>query len=253
MARRTIIAGNWKLNRTAPETRRLIMELKNRLPGIDTRAEIVVCPPMVALETAVDAARGSPVRVGSQNVYWEAKGAFTGEVSPEMLAAIGVEYTLIGHSERRALFHETDDEVKRKLGSVLASPLTPVVCLGEVLEDREAGRTDEIVAGQVRAALCEAAPDHCERLVIAYEPVWAIGTGKTPTPEMANTVHRLIRGLIADMFGGRAADRVPLLYGGSVKPANAGALLAESDIDGVLVGGASLEAESFADIIRAAR
>jgi triosephosphate isomerase len=253
VARKTIVAGNWKLNKTAPEARRLIMALRNRLAGIDASAEVVVCPPMVALETAVDAAKESSIRIGSQNVYWEPKGAFTGEVSPDMLAAIGVEYVLIGHSERRGLFHETDDDVMRKLGSVLTGPLTPVVCLGEVLEDRESGRTDEVVERQVRAALRETAPDHCGRLVIAYEPVWAIGTGKTATPEMANAVHRLIRRLITDMFGGRAADQVPLLYGGSVKPENAAALMAESDIDGVLVGGASLDAEGFADIIRAAR
>ncbi len=252
MARRTIVAGNWKLNKTAAETRQLIRELRNKLAAVDSTAEIVVCPPMTSLETAVDAASETGIAIGAQNVYWEPSGAFTGEVSSSMLEAIGVEYVLIGHSERRTCFGETDGDVNRKLLSVLRSTLAPIVCLGEILEQREAGETEAVVSGQVRAALAEVAPDHTPRLIVAYEPVWAIGTGKTATPEMANDVHRLIRGTIADMFGGAAADGVSILYGGSVKPESAESLMMESDIDGVLVGGASLEAESFAAIVRGA-
>jgi triosephosphate isomerase len=252
LSRKTIVAGNWKLNKTVGETRQLIRELKNRLAGIDSSATVVVCPPMVALETAVDAARDTGIAVGAQNVYWEASGAFTGEVSPAMLEAVGVEYVLIGHSERRTIFGETDGDVNRKLRAVLRSDLAPVICLGESLGQREAGETEAVVRGQLGAGLEGVAPDHAGRLIIAYEPIWAIGTGKTATPEMANDVHRLIRRTVADMFGGLAADGMSLLYGGSVKPESAGSLMAEGEIDGVLVGGASLDDESFAEIVRAA-
>ncbi len=252
MSRKTIVAGNWKLNKTIGEARQLIRELKNRLAGIDSAATVVVCPPTVALETAVDAARDTGIAVGAQNVYWETSGAFTGEVSPAMLEAVGVEYVLIGHSERRTIFGETDEDVNRKLHAVLRSDLKPVICLGESLGQREAGETEAVVRSQLGAGLEGVAPDHAGRLIIAYEPIWAIGTGKTATPEMANDVHRLIRRTIADMFGGLAADGMSLLYGGSVKPENARSLMAEGDIDGVLVGGASLKNESFAEIVRAA-
>ncbi len=252
MSRETIVAGNWKLNKTVGETRQLIRELRNRLAGIDSAATVIVCPPTVALETAVDAARDTGIAVGAQNVYWETSGAFTGEVSPAMLEAVGVEYVLIGHSERRTIFGETDEDVNRKLHAVLRSDLTPVICLGESLGQREAGETEAVVRSQLGAGLEGVAPDHAGRLIIAYEPIWAIGTGKTATPEMVNDVHRLIRRTIADMFGGLAADGMSLLYGGSVKPENARSLMAEGDIDGVLVGGASLKNESFAEIVRAA-
>jgi len=252
VSRETIVAGNWKLNKTVGETRQLIRELRNRLAGIDSAATVIVCPPTVALETAVDAARDTGIAVGAQNVYWETSGAFTGEVSPAMLEAVGVEYVLIGHSERRTIFGETDEDVNRKLHAVLRSDLTPVICLGESLGQREAGETEAVVRSQLGAGLEGVAPDHAGRLIIAYEPIWAIGTGKTATPEMVNDVHRLIRRTIADMFGGLAADGMSLLYGGSVKPENARSLMAEGDIDGVLVGGASLKNESFAEIVRAA-
>ncbi len=252
MTRRTIVAGNWKLNKTIAETRRLIQLFRNRLAGIDTRATVLVCPPTVAIETAVDAAKGSAVGIGAQNVFWEPGGAFTGEVSVPMLEAAGVEFVLIGHSERRSIFGETDAEVNRKLKAVLGGDLTPIVCVGESLEEREAGRTEEVVRRQVETGLSEVAPDHAHRLVLAYEPVWAIGTGRTATPEMANEVHRLIRGRLVDMFGGRSADGISILYGGSVKAENAASLMAETDIDGVLVGGASLDAESFTEIVRSA-
>ena len=250
--RTTIVAGNWKLNKTAPETRRTILELRNKLAGLSPRSDVVVFPPFTSLETAVDAAHDTGVRIGAQNVYWEKSGPFTGEVSVGMLEALGVEYVLLGHSERRSLFGETDDTVARRLAAVLEGRMTPVVCVGEALEEREAGRTADVLERQVRGALSAIAPDHVARVVMAYEPVWAIGTGRTASPETANEAHTLIRGTVAAIFGGAAADGVSILYGGSVKPENASALMRESEVDGVLVGGASLEAASFSEIVRAA-
>jgi triosephosphate isomerase len=247
MARKTIVAGNWKLYGTAPETRRLIMALKHKLVGFSTRAQVVVCPPFPSLETAVDAARGSAVNIGAQNVFWEAGGAST-----EMLEAIGVDHVIIGHSERRHVFGETDADVAKKLRRVLTGVLVPIVCVGEVLSEREAGRTSEVVTRQVTAALEGVGPEHAARIVVAYEPVWAIGTGRTATPEMANDVHVLIRERIAGMLGHTSASAVRILYGGSVKPENAADLMSRSDVDGVLVGGASLDAGSFAEIVRSA-
>jgi triosephosphate isomerase len=212
---------------------------------------VVVFPPFVSLETAVDAARETPICVGAQNVSWQSEGALTGEISPAMLEELGVTHVIIGHSERRGVFGETDADVNRKLNHVLTGSLIPIVCVGEVLEEREAGRTETVVRGQIAAALERVAPDHAGRLILAYEPVWAIGTGRTASPDMANAVHRLIRQSIAAIFGGTAAERTRILYGGSVKPENAQSLMAQSDIDGVLVGGASLDAESFAKIVDA--
>jgi len=252
MTRIPIVAGNWKLNKTTSETRQFLLALRNKVAGIETRAEILVFPPHVALCEAVEAARDTGIAVGAQNVYWEESGAFTGEISTGMLEAISVTHTLIGHSERRGLFGETDEMVNRKLHKTLASTLTPVVCVGETLEEREAGRTEEVVGTQVRAALDGVPVEHAGRLVLAYEPVWAIGTGRTASPETANEVHVLIRRILRGIFGDSAAGGIRLLYGGSVKPDNASTLMAESDIDGVLVGGASLDAASFAEIIRAA-
>jgi triosephosphate isomerase len=250
--RRTIVAGNWKMNKTPAEARRLIMGLRNRMAGLDVRAEVVVFPPFTALPTAVDAAQNTAIRVGAQNAFWAASGAYTGEISPSMLESIGVTHVILGHSERRGIFGETDEIVNRKLLQVLDGRLVPIVCVGEVLDERESGRTEEVVSRQIQRSLRDVAPDHASRLVVAYEPVWAIGTGRTASPEMANDVHVLIRRRIAAIFGESAAAGVRILYGGSVKPDNAGELLAESDIDGVLVGGASLEAESFAAILSAA-
>jgi triosephosphate isomerase len=262
VANRTkIIAGNWKLNKTAAETRRTILELRNKLAGLSTGAEVIVFPPFVSLETAVDATRETIIKVGAQNVFWEKSGAYTGEVSTAMLEAVGLEFVLLGHSERRALFGETDETVARRLAAVLDSRLTPVVCVGEVLEEREANRTGEVLARQVEGALKDVVPDHIGRVVLAYEPVWAIGTGKSASPAIANDAHTLIRSSIAAMFGrsaaaamfGRsAADETSILYGGSVKPENTASLMRESEVDGVLVGGASLNAASFAEIVRAA-
>lgn len=252
MARTRLVAGNWKMHKTVAETRRFLLEFRNKLLGIDTRADVVVCPPFVSLETAVDAARGSSIGIGAQNAFWTSSGAYTGEVSPEMLESLGVRYVILGHSERRHVFGETDGEVNRKLLHVLSRDLTPIVCLGESLEERDAGRTEAVVAGQVRAALEGVAPDHARRLVVAYEPVWAIGTGRTASAETANEVHGLIREKLAVMFDGTSADRIRILYGGSVKPENAESLMTRPEVDGVLVGGASLDAAAFAEIVRCA-
>lgn len=251
--RQKIVAGNWKLNGTVAETRQLIRALRNRLAGSVTRAEVVVCPPFVSLEAAVEAARGSAIQVGAQNVFWEGTGAYTGEISAEMLEAIGVRRVLIGHSERRTVFGETDADVNRKLRRVLAGTLQPIVCVGETLEEREGGLTERVVRRQVAAALDGVSPEQTARIALAYEPVWAIGTGRTASPEMANDVHVLIRGLVAGILAGSSAGGLRILYGGSVKSENAASIMSQSDIDGVLVGGASLDPAGFADIVAAAR
>ena len=252
MNRTTVVAGNWKMNKTSRETRRFMLVLRNRLVGMDVRAEVVVCPPFVSLETAVDAARETTICIAAQNASWQSEGALTGEIAPAMLEALGVTHVILGHSERRGVFGETDADVNRKLLHVLCGSLTPIVCVGEVLEEREAEKTEIVVRDQVAAALDGVAPDHVGRFMVAYEPVWAIGTGQTASPDMANSVHRLIRASITAIFGEAAADRTRILYGGSVKPENARNLMTESDIAGVLVGGASLDAESFAQIVDAA-
>lgn len=249
MARTTVVAGNWKMHKTVAETRRFIVELRNKLLGIDTAAAVVVCPPFVSLETAVDAARETPIAIGAQNAFWESSGAYTGEVSPSMLEALGVRYVILGHSERRTVFGESDEQVNRKLLHVLHYELTPIVCLGESLEDREAGSTEGVVTRQVRTALRGVAPDHAGRVVVAYEPIWAIGTGKTATKDQAQQVHHFLRSLLADNWGNSLANSTRILYGGSVKSANIKELMGMPDIDGALVGGASLDADEFNAII----
>ncbi len=252
MSRRPVIAGNWKLNKTPYQARRFLLTLRNRIAGIDTPPEVLICPPSAVLETAVDATRECGIAIGAQNVYWESAGAFTGEISTEMLESLGVSHVLIGHSERRALFGESDEDVNRKLLKVLSGTLTPIVCVGEALAEREAGKTEHIVVEQVKSALKGVAPDHAGRIVLAYEPVWAIGTGLSATPDQANVVHGLIRRSVGAIFGNVVADGLRVLYGGSVNPDNTAGLMAESDVDGVLVGGASLDAGAFAGIIGAA-
>jgi triosephosphate isomerase len=252
MERIPLVAGNWKMNKTVAETRRFILELRNKLLGIDKRVDVVVCPPCVSLEVAVDTARGTAIAIGAQNVFWEEEGAYTGEISPGMIEDLGARYVILGHSERRRLFGESDADVNRKLLRVMSHDLVPIVCLGESLDEREAGRTEAVVAAQVRGAVEGVAPDHARRLVVAYEPLWAIGTGRTASSGMANDVHGLIRAELAAIFDRSSADRVRVLYGGSVKPDNARDLMAEREIDGVLVGGASLDVASFAEIVGSA-
>jgi len=245
--RRPIIAGNWKMYNTPSKTRALIEELKPQVAG--SRPEVVVCPPFVCLPAAKEALAGTDIKLGAQDVYWESEGAYTGEVSPEMLKEVGVEYVIIGHSERRQYFHETDETVNKKTLFTLKNGLIPIVCVGETLEQREKGITMELVEKQITAGLADLNGVDPDRLVIAYEPVWAIGTGRTASSKDADEVIRFIRHVLGKMFTREFADKVRILYGGSVKADNAAELMNMPDIDGGLVGGASLKAKEFSRIV----
>jgi len=247
--RKPIIAGNWKMNETPKQAVSLINEIKPLVA--DAECEVVVCPPFVCLPAAKEALAGSNIKLGAQNMHWEEKGAYTGEVSAPMLKELGVDYVIIGHSERRQYFAETDQTVNNKVLSAFAHDLVPIVCVGETLEQREAGQTEALVRGQVKAALEGLVIEAARRVVIAYEPIWAIGTGRNASPEDANDVIKIIRNTIAGMFGQDVAEDVRIQYGGSVNAQNAAALLGMSDIDGALVGGASLKARDFATIVKA--
>jgi triosephosphate isomerase (TIM) len=249
MARKKLIAANWKMYKTPDQTREFFNAFLPLVKG-HTRDEIVVCPPFIDLPAAVDAGRDSIVAIGAQDVFWEDEGAFTGEISCPMLLAVGCTHVIIGHSERRQYFGETDDTVNRKLEKSLEAGLTPIVCVGEVLEEREAKLTDDILRRQCVDAFRGISARKAAKLVIAYEPVWAIGTGKTATPKMAADAHETIRGEAAKAFGQEFADKLRILYGGSVKPDNAKALMSEEEIDGALVGGASLKPDTFAAIVK---
>jgi len=249
--RKPIIAGNWKMYKTPTEAEALIKEL---VPLVkDARCVVVVAPTFVCLERAAKALAGSTIRLGAQNVHWEAKGAFTGEVAIDMLKDLGVRYVIVGHSERRQYFGETDQTVNKRAKAVLAAGLTPIVCVGELLAQREAGLTGEVVETQVRGALEGLTAEQVAGLILAYEPVWAIGTGKVATNEQAQEVHAMIRELVAGLYSPDVAAAVRIQYGGSVKPDNAAGLLGQPDIDGALVGGASLKAADFAAICNAAK
>ncbi|MBI4536448.1 MAG: triose-phosphate isomerase [candidate division NC10 bacterium] len=248
--RTPVIAGNWKMYKTAREageTIRLLCDLVADVSGV----EIVVCPPFTALPAAVEAARGSRVAVGAQDCHWEKAGAFTGEVAVPMIAELGASHVIVGHSERRQYFGETDATVDKKVEAVLAAGLCPIACVGETLKEREAGQTLAVLERQVRDGLARHLGTRA--LVVAYEPVWAIGTGKTATPAQAQEVHAFLRKLTAKLAGQPVADGLRILYGGSVKPDTISALMAEPDVDGGLVGGASLDAASFAKICFCAR
>ncbi len=247
--RKKLMAANWKMYKTPDQTRDFFRDF---LPLIadHTRDEIAVCPSFVCLAAAVEAAKGSHVAIGGQNLHWEKEGAYTGEISAGMLLAAGCTHVIIGHSERRQYFGETDDTVNRKLKTALEAGLTPIVCVGEVLEEREAGLTEDVLRRQCLRAFHAISGKKAGKLVIAYEPVWAIGTGKTATPRLAAEAHVLIRGEAAKAFGDKMAESLRILYGGSVKPENAKSLMSEEEIDGALVGGASLNATSFAAIIK---
>lgn len=249
--RKPVIAGNWKMHKTIPEAERLVAELKPLVPP-EGGVEIVLCPPFTALAAVAKAAEGTGWGLGAQDVFWEEKGAFTGEVSPGMLRDAGCTHVIIGHSERRQYFGETDETVRRKAGAALAAGLIPIVCVGETLVQREAGQTDLLVTSQVKAALAELPGFSPDRVIIAYEPVWAIGTGRNATPADADAVCGLIRRTVGELHGSDAAAGLRIQYGGSVKPENAAELLGESEIDGALVGGASLEASAFARIVAGA-
>jgi len=249
MPRTKLIAANWKMYKTPAESRDFMQAFLPLVKGHD-RDEIVVCPPFIDLASVIEAARGSNVAVGAQNVAWEKEGAFTGEVSAGMLLDIGCTHAIIGHSERRQYFGETDDTVNARLKTALEAGLTPIVCVGEVLEEREAGMTEEVLRRQCGRAFRKISGKKAAKLVVAYEPVWAIGTGKTATPQMAAEAHALVRSEVEKAMGKELADGLRILYGGSVKPENAKALMSEEEIDGALVGGASLKPDSFAAIVK---
>lgn len=248
--RTPVIAGNWKMHKTASEAASFVESLRPVAEGISDR-EIVLAPPFPALSTAVHAASGSNIQISAQNLHWEDAGAFTGEVSASMLTAIGCSHVIIGHSERRQSFGETDGTVHLKVLAALDAGLTPIVCVGETLAQREAGNTETVLKEQFSAGVGALDQDQFRRLILAYEPVWAIGTGRTATPEVAEESHRVLRSLVTARHGAQVAHSLRILYGGSVKPSNIGGLLKSEEIDGGLVGGASLELESFAALLLA--
>jgi len=242
------MAGNWKMYKTPAETTQFFEKFRP-LVEKSSHCEIVICPPFTNLAAAVDAVKGSNIRIGSQNIGWAKEGAFTGEISGPMINAVGATHAIIGHSERRQYFGETDATVLKRTQAALEFGLTPIVCVGELLADRESGNTESILRGQFQNGIAGLSEQQFAKIVIAYEPVWAIGTGKTATPEIAADAHRAIRGEVRAKFGKETADAVRILYGGSVKPDNVKTLMAQPGIDGTLVGGASLDAVGFASIV----
>ena len=253
MARKPVMAGNWKSNLDHLEAIQLVQQLAYHLEPQDYDAvDIVVVPPFTALRSIQTLIEGDrlPIALGAQNVHWEASGAYTGEVSPPMLARLKVRFVICGHSERRTLFGETDEVVNRKVRAVLAHDMTPILCVGESEEQRTAGEAEEVVSGQVRACLADVTAEQVADLIIAYEPIWAIGTGRTATNDDAQSMCAQVRGVVRDLYDASVADAVRIQYGGSVKPGNVRDLMAQADIDGALVGGASLDAEDFAVICR---
>ena len=248
--RKAIIAGNWKMNKTPAQTTELINEMKPLVK--DAGCEVVLCVPYVDIPAAIEAAKGSNIAIGAENVHFEKSGAFTGEISAEMLTELGVEYVIIGHSERRQYFGETDITVNKRTKAAIEAGLTAIVCVGEMLEDREQGITSELVAMQTKIALLGVSAEQMKKVVIAYEPVWAIGTGKTATAEQANEVCAVIRSTLASLYGDDVANATTIQYGGSMNAANADELVAQPDVDGGLIGGASLKAQDFSVIVKAA-
>ncbi|HMO03228.1 MAG TPA: triose-phosphate isomerase [Kiritimatiellia bacterium] len=250
-SRKPIVAGNWKMNKTVADAVVLADAIKRSLAGCKD-VDIVLCPPFTALKAVSDVISGTHIDLGAQNMHWEKSGAFTGEISAEMLREVYCHYVILGHSERRAYFGESDEIVNKKTKAALESNLTPIVCVGETLAEREGGKTNDVVGTQVRGSLAGLSARQLVDTVIAYEPVWAIGTGKTASPEQAQEVHAYIRGVLKDMADAAVAQSVRIQYGGSVKASNAKELFSLPDIDGGLIGGASLEARSFIDIVQAA-
>ena len=251
MARRKFVCGNWKMHRTAAEARALLREVRAAVEGLTERVDVAVAPPFTALHAAAEELAGSRVGLGAQNLHFEPQGAFTGEISAPMLVEAGCRFVLVGHSERRQLFGETDEGVRKKTKAALAAGLHPIVCVGETLPERESGRTLEVVGRQVRAALGGLTPAEVGALTLAYEPVWAIGTGKTATSAQAQEVHAAVRAILREVAPA-AAEAVRIQYGGSVKPENAAELMSQADVDGALVGGASLKALDFVGIVKGA-
>lgn len=247
--RRPLLAGNWKMYKTIPEALELVNGLKKNLNGVSDR-DVLICPQFTALYPVSQAIKDSNISLGAQNMYWEQKGAFTGEVSPDMLLSAGCKFVIVGHSERRQFFGETDETVNKKMHAAFKAGLIPVVCIGETLAEREGNVTFKIIEKQMKDGLAGLTPEQAKKVVIAYEPVWAIGTGKTASPAQAEEVHSFIRNLFSKLYGEDASQSIRILYGGSVKPDNISELMKQPNIDGGLVGGASLEIESFTKIVR---
>jgi triosephosphate isomerase len=247
--RRRVIAGNWKMYKNQADTRAFFAAFKPMVAGVSD-CDIVIAPPFTNIPEAVKAAEGSAVKISAQDVYWEKEGAFTGQVSTGMLVEAGCRYAIIGHSERRQFFGETNETVFKKTKAALAAGLTPIVCIGEMLADRESGKTEQVCGSQFEGSVGALTPEEFSRILIAYEPVWAIGTGKVATPEIAAAVHKFVRQCAAEKFSADHASAMRILYGGSVKPDNIKGLMAQEELDGALVGGASLDPKSFASLVK---
>ncbi|MGE5402569.1 MAG: triose-phosphate isomerase [Ignavibacteriales bacterium] len=250
--RKKVIAGNWKMYNDIPASVNLISELKKSLAGQNLNADVIICPPFTSLDTAKTLIKDSVIKLGAQNMYFEENGAYTGEISAGMLKSAGCQYVILGHSERRTIFKESDELINKKIKKALASGLIPIFCVGETLEQRENGTTESVIKTQVTIGFSGLNTEEASKVIIAYEPVWAIGTGKTATPQQAQEVHVFIRNLVKTLYTGEIADNLIIQYGGSVKPDNAATLLSQPDIDGALVGGACLKADSFMSIITSA-
>jgi triosephosphate isomerase len=247
--RRRVIAGNWKMYKTQSDTRAFFVGFNPLVAGIHD-CDIVIAPPFTNISVAVEATKGTHIAISAQDVYWEKEGAFTGQISTSMLVEAGCKYTIIGHSERRQFFGETNETVFKKTKAALAAGLTPIVCIGEMIADREANRTDDVCKAQFTGSVGALTPEEFSRILIAYEPVWAIGTGRTATPEIAAAVHKFVRNCAAGQFSSSHASALRILYGGSVKPDNIKGLMAQEELDGALVGGASLDPKSFASLVK---
>jgi len=249
--RKKVIAGNWKMNKDINESQNLVSGILSGL-GNDTKCDVIVCPPFTSLSEVYELIKNTQVKLGAQNMHYEESGAFTGEISSSMLKSVGCEYVIVGHSERRTIFGENDEMINKKIIKAVESELKVIFCIGESLEQREEGITNEVVKKQIVNGLVNLASDDLSNIIIAYEPIWAIGTGKTASPEQAQEVHSFIRGLIEQIYSKESSEDLVIQYGGSVKPENAATLLIQQDIDGALVGGACLKADSFLSIIASA-
>ena len=250
--RKPIIAGNWKMNKTAAEAKAFAEAVKTNLPS-NEKVDSVIGSPALFLETLVSEAKGTDLKIAAQNCFWENAGAFTGETSPAALADLGVQYVIIGHSERREYFHETDEEINKKAKAIFANKMLPILCCGESLETYEAGKTAEWIEGQITAGLADLSDDQVSSMVIAYEPIWAIGTGKSADATIADTICGVVRSTVAKLYGDEVANKVRIQYGGSVKPENIAEYMAKENVDGALVGGASLQADSFLALLDAVK
>ncbi|MDP4117127.1 MAG: triose-phosphate isomerase [Bacteroidota bacterium] len=250
MSRKKVIAGNWKMNNDLTESVKLVNELKEKLAAESVNCDVIICPPFTSLYEINKIVEGTDIKLGAQNMYFEENGAFTGQISASMLKSVGCQYVILGHSEPRSIFGETDELINKKIKKALSAGLLPVFCVGETLEEREKNITNDVIKRQIIEGLKNVSEEELEKIIIAYEPVWAIGTGKVASPQQAEDVHAFIRNLIKEKFSAAAADRIIIQYGGSVKPENAKELLGQKDIDGALVGGACLKADSFIGIMK---